>query len=383
MSRNKSKSPKFFSEVVKELSYKGKESSPLSNITFFLGAGFSKSWDNKFPISNELFQIDNNYWTKKTKFLFGFLTTHGLDGSLDLTPELLKQLVYQLGMYKKYPEIRPRYIDEGNISLIEAELRKLVISKFAEIAPLYYFDENIGKVKINHPLNDEQKSIITFFSNIQEQSTGSEGLAEGIRLNFLTTNYDLIIEAILDYTLSEGDSSFLYTYRGLTPNKICGVEDLNLVHDNYLCNNLLKINGGFEIFKSNTGYSFDYRESILKNCGNNPPQIMLPSFEQDYTQDYFKAIFPKAIRLLQESAVLVLIGYSLPEEDALLRFLIKQFAEDKEDARNKIIFYIDMMTEDEQLKRLRSVFPYSENYPNFNIITYSGSFNDWLNEYIH
>lgn len=72
---------------------------------------------------------------------------------------------------------------------------------------------------------------------------------------------------------------------------------------------------------------------------------MLPSNEQDYTQKYFKALFPKAIRLLQESKILVVVGYSLPEEDALIRFLIRQFAEDRADGDQKVIFYIDLSSE--------------------------------------
>lgn len=35
---------------------------------------------------------------------------------------------------------------------------------------------------------------------------------------------------------------------------------------------------------------------------------MLPSHEQDYQQKYFQTNFPKAIRLLQESIVLVIVG---------------------------------------------------------------------------
>lgn len=67
----------------------------------------------------------------------------------------------------------------------------------------------------------------------------------------------------------------------------------------------------------------------------------MPSKEQNYANLYFSSIFPKAVRLLQESDVLVIVGYSLSEEDALLRFLIRQFAEDLRDAHGKSIFYVD------------------------------------------
>ena len=107
---------------------------------------------------------------------------------------------------------------------------------------------------------------------------------------------------------------------------------------------------------------------------------MLPSNEQDYTQNYFKSIFPKAIRLLQESRILVIVGYSLPEEDALLRFLVKQFAEDRADGDEKLVFYIDLASEYEQRSRITSVFPHSEEGRGLKCIPFSGSFVDWIKE---
>ena len=64
----------------------------------------------------------------------------------------------------------------------------------------------------------------------------------------------------------------------------------------------------------------------------------MPSKEQNYIDPYLSSSFPKAVRLLHESDVLVIVGYSLSEEDALLRFLIRQFAEDLRDVHGKSIF---------------------------------------------
>ena len=72
-----------------------------------------------------------------------------------------------------------------------------------------------------------------------------------------------------------------------------------------------------------------------------PPVLMLPSREQDYSDSYFRAVFPKAVRLLRETRVLVLVGYSFPKDDALIGFILRQFAEEPEDGRGKWIFYID------------------------------------------
>src|ERR1700726_3827266 len=88
-----------------------------------------------------------------------------------------------------------------------------------------------------------------------------------------------------------------------------------------------------------------------------PPVLMLPSREQDYTDPYFRTIFPKAVRLMRDSKVLILVGYSLPEDDALMRFVIRQFAEEAEDGRDKVIFYIDPLPRETKLARLKSIFP--------------------------
>lgn len=367
-----------FSDLIKAFTYKGKARAPLCNISFFLGAGFSKSWDSRFPTGNELFSFKDNEWIKSTHYLEAYLRTHGHDELGDITPELFKEIIYQLGMYKKYPEIRPRYIDDGNIKIVEAELRALVYEKFKNTAPLYYFYENNQKISIPHDISDDQRLIIEFFSKLMREGDGSQGVSEGIRTHIITTNYDYITEAILDASCAPDDSFFLYTYRGITANIVCGQENPSVVHDNWLVNSLFKINGGFEVFEKPDGFELDYTEKKISNIRTNPPQIMLPSNEQDYTQNYFKALFPKAIRLLQESKILVVVGYSLPEEDALLRFLIKQFAEDRADGDSKIIFYIDLASEDEQRSRIFSVFPHSKECRGLKFIPFSGGFVDWI-----
>ena len=124
----------------------------------------------------------------------------------------------------------------------------------------------------------------------------------------------------------------------------------------------------------------DYRSCAVDNYGVSPPVLMLPSREQNYRDDYFLAIFPKAVRLLQESMALVLVGYSLPDDDALLRFIIRHFCEDEADAHRKVLFYVDMAPAPQQLARLRSVFPFAGT--TLTTYTYSGSFAAWAGEVV-
>lgn len=309
--------------------------------------------------------------------LESYIAIHGYASLDNITPEFFKEIVYQLGMYKKYPEIRPRYIDEGNLKLIEAELRLIVMERFKSLAPLYYFNENGSKIFVPSKTPD-QNLITKFFSNLLSKKDYSEQVVEGVGLHIITTNYDFIPEAILD-AIYGSDGSFLFnSYRGITSSRISGLENQKVILEHWLVNNLFKINGGFEIFQTQEGFEIDYRKKDISDIRRNPPQIMLPSKEQDYTQVYFKAIFPKIVRLLQESKILVIVGYSLPEEDALIRFLIRQFAEDNTDGYKKILFYVDLLSEEEQRRKVESIFPHSGERNRLNLVPFSGSFSNWV-----
>jgi hypothetical protein len=76
----------------------------------------------------------------------------------------------------------------------------------------------------------------------------------------------------------------------------------------------------------------------------------------------------------------VIVGYSLSEEDALLRFLIRQFAEDLRDIHNKYIFYVDYLGESVLTKKLQNCFRYINYMDVDNIFAYSGGFVDWIQE---
>lgn len=368
-------SPLRFAELIEKFSYIGNNSASLTNISFFMGAGFSKSWNPIFPMGNELFTIPAKELHLLSNLNY-FLETQGYDPLREITPMILKDIIYRLNMQLKYPEIRTRYIDENTIKLIINEIKWLVQQNFEKILPLNYIDSDIYKFPLPNTINEDQKQILLLFDNLQGQQDGSYGFPRGVRFNFITTNYDYLIETILDNIISEDDTLFLYSYRGITPSKISGKENISIVHQHILADNLFKINGGFEIIYNNQNYELEYRKRSEEQIKNNPPIIMLPSREQDYLDHYFLSVFPKAVRLLQESKILVIVGYSLPEEDILLRFLLKQFAEDIEDIINKFIFYIDLASDTEQMDKLIEVFKYTRLF-RINMFPYSGGFAQW------
>ncbi|HWK03781.1 MAG TPA: hypothetical protein VNS58_09120 [Puia sp.] len=375
-------SPKAFAELIKSASYKDKnytQLTPLTNVTFFLGAGFSKSWDKSFPTGNELFSFKiEDYSDELDEFIdnIGFLNIGKIDFST------FKDMAYHVSMQKKYPSIRSRYIDLYNLEMIENAINAVIARRFQDISMINYVKNPGEKLKLTTTPSTDQVNIVKFFSWLNDQTTGDNDIPEGMRPHFITTNYDFLVESIQDEILGGDDNQLLYAYRGFTPQKTNGVNRPRTVFKHWLVNSLIKLNGGFEIYKHNNhGFSIDYTAKTEKDLKANAPILIVPNREQDYTGEYFQAIFPKAIKLLQESRVLVIIGYSLPDEDALIRLLLRQFAEENVDGTEKMIFFIDLMDEKEQYRKLQTVFPYHQYQREwYHIYTYAGFFTNWVKE---
>jgi hypothetical protein len=254
------------------------------------------------------------------------------------------------------------------------------VGRFVEIAGMQPFDRKAGKFRITDS-TQEQREIVAFFSDLERRDDGSQDVVEGLRTHFISTNYDNVIETILDNTIGDDDSTFLYGYRGVTPVKIEGQRPAKVMHDHWLVRQLIKINGGFEILRSGDGFEFNYENRHPNEIAARPPVVMLPSREQDYRDTYFQAVFPKAVRLLRDTSALVIVGYSLPEDDALMRFIIRQFAEEAEDGRGKILFYVDPSDNETKRSRLETVFPQRDGR-NPTVVPFNGTFNDFVRQYL-
>src|SRR5439155_9854296 len=189
---SKKSSSEVFRALINKFTYKGKSRAPVCNFTFFLGAGFSKSWDERFPTGNELFHLPHEFWEKSSRYVVEFLDSLNYKSTDDLDPRRFKDLVYSLGMFRKYPEIRPRYVDDGNIEIVERELRGLTALKFHHHVNAYHFSETDQKILFTNAPNENQRKILELFQNLLRESDGSQGVSEGIRCNFVSTNYDCL-----------------------------------------------------------------------------------------------------------------------------------------------------------------------------------------------
>lgn len=361
-----------FMELVREYGYQQATGlKRLTNFTFFAGAGFSKSWDPLAPVGAELFTLDSKVVEKVADF--GALSRmFGLSALNNITPDQLRQIVYQIDMYDRYPDVRSRYVDEQNLRMFRGALRAAVVDRYEQITNLNYFDKSAQKFP--PPSTSQQCDIVNFFRYLLDRTSGSFGQTEGIRTQFITTNYDFVIETILDNVLGFDDSLFLYTYRGFTPKEIINQPNMTPIHEHWLVQHLLKINGGFEILRRGDDYVLDYSKRSSDTVLSDPPILMLASREQNYSDPYFKTIFPKVVRLLRDTTVLVIVGYSLPQDDALIRFFIRQFAEEPEDGHGKIIFYVGPGTEQDKRSDLEEVFPAMEMEGAPHLAIYNGGF---------
>lgn len=369
-----------FTNFVKLASYKGKGSvhQRLHNLVFWTGAGFSKSWDANAPVGDDLFNLPE----KVLLDAWGLGAVRALLGTDDIfssiSPHSLREIVYSLDVQSRFPDVRSRFLDGPGIARLRDILRRAIARRFEEIfpqPPLKENDEGAWKFTVEAP-TEAQHEIVGFFRHLLDQVDGSSSFAEGLRTNFISTNYDFVIEAILDNIVGPDDSHWLYTYRGITPNEVVGVPLEPQYFDNWLVQTLIKINGGFEMIAADGGYVLDYTDARHMKT----PNIILPSREQVYADPYFDEIFPKAVRLLREARALAIVGYSLPEDDALLRFILRQFAESGEDGAGKVVFYIDMEKRARMRERVAKLFPFLQPNGPLALHVYSGSFADFAAE---
>lgn len=349
---------------------------PLNNITFFLGAGFSYAWDKKYPLGTKLFEIDfeNLRFDERYEFFKAFCEYCGFAKKMQY--DEFASLYYRLQMMKRHTFLQGRFWDKYALDRVEKEIRLYVAKSFKETTCFDFANSD------QHFTYKRQNAhIYEFFYKVMSQLTGDAGIPEGIRTNFLTTNYDYIIENIIDNFIRDVLPYYYYSYRGFTPNIANGSMQCVCPHDNQNDYPLIKLNGGFEIFKDGNSFSLDYRDESSLMFKKQPPEIILPCQEQVYDTDYFKEIFPKANRILQETDVLFISGYSFPKEDGLIRFLLKQFAESMRDGQNKAVFYVDYDRhgiENNLRERIQEIFP---NFKRNRIFCYTKGFASFAKEF--
>ncbi|MFT5164240.1 MAG: hypothetical protein ACI9FJ_002841, partial [Alteromonadaceae bacterium] len=261
------------------------------------------AWDNNYPSGVQLFAIED-FKAQQDNYNF-FKFAHDLaiveplehsDSYNEQCYQYFKEIKFHLDIYKRYPSLMPNYVDPTTISALEDEMKLFIKQRFEDVVDK---DELNLTVKIDN-------AFTQFFDKLFDATADT---------TFITTNYDFIIEKIIHNT-----SANVSLNRGVIDKK--QFADKSWQNDKV---NVFKLNGGFEISQDHNGSYIDY------NHNSHTPNIILPSQEQNYNEPYFDNIFIKSAAKLRGADLLVFIGYSFPEEDHTIRFLLKNFS----DSHNK------------------------------------------------
>ena len=207
----------------------------LNNITFWCGAGFAKAWEPTSPVGAELFNLEAADFIDKYA-LGGLERILGVDTLEGMSGDDMRRVNYFLDMNEKYPDIRSRYIDGQNVSILRGYIRASIQKRFSKISKLNHTPDDSLKFPI--AAGGTEETIREFFHRLFLKGHG-DAFAQGVRYNFITTNYDFILDALLD-PLDPDDSVHLYAYRGFSPHRINGDLNPNPLHDHWLVHNLIK-----------------------------------------------------------------------------------------------------------------------------------------------
>ena len=139
-------------------------------------------------------------------------------------------------------------------------------------------------------------------------------------------------------------------YRGFTPSHIDGVENSQYLMDRPYGLKLFKLNGGFEIAETSTGFAIDYRNNVTN------PVMVLPSGYQDYSSGYFQSVFDKAALTFRRADLVLFLGYSFPPEDILVRRLTALLLENGRPRIRKHIICVNKSGSQTLKKRLSEIF---------------------------
>lgn len=312
-----------------------------NKLSFFLGAGFSMSWNSDYPQGNQLFSITKEQSEEDFYKEFSFISiaeklgVNWLESKDENIQNSFRDLKYQIDIYKKYPSLIPSFLDKFTNDKLEMEFCSFVRKRLEELVGEEEFSLKFDKTK----LTARQKSIFSFFSSLSGKDS----------LSFITTNYDFIIDRLI-------------LHANISSHPIRGVYDKgafssrNWSPDVNECS-LYKLNGGFEIFSdiANNQFTADYEKAKDKN---STPKLIVPSREQSYQDSYFKSVFLHSCNKLRSSDTLAFVGYSLPEDDYILRFMLSNFI-DCSNSEEKSIFIIDYNEDAAKIvyERVKSLFP--------------------------
>lgn len=284
----------------------------MTKRVFFLGAGFSKAIDNGYPLMKEL-----------TKEIETKITESPVAGHYNEIPEIIKKNVESLLTYLStdfpWKSDTMKYEDRA----LYEEIIKLISQYFS----------NLAKKSI------EQTPISSFSTKLSEYVCNHFD-----DCNFITLNYDLLLEVTLKNSLetkkcSVGFSDF-YKY----PMAWIGNRNYNGAFgfgDSERANKpnipaILKLHGSANWFWAGINPSdVIYYRSWNRNEKDNidmglKPYIIPPVMDKNafYNHVAIHALWQQAEKLLKEADEICIIGFSFPQTDLSVKYLFQSALKD-------------------------------------------------------
>lgn len=278
----------------------------MSKRVFFLGAGFSKAIDNSYPLMN---QLTRDIETKISKLS---VVKHYNEIAEPIKQDVEALLTY-LSTNFPWKSDTTKY---SNRSLYE-EIIKLISKQFSDLA----------KQSISQPITNEvSENLANFVCNHLNEC------------NFITLNYDLLLENILLRKLKNINSSInfedLYKY----PMMWIGNRSTHKASwGNYaegtkpIVPALLKLHGSANWFWAGINPSDNiYYRNWNGNETNNvdmglKPYIIPPVMDKNsfYNHIAIHSLWQQAENILKEAEEIYIIGFSFPQTDISVKYLFQ------------------------------------------------------------
>ena len=266
-----------------------------------------------------------------------------------MTQDELKEVTSFLDLCTQHEFLRGNLMDHYSPQRLKADLAEGIKDYFRTIHYINDLKEAAtGRLPVKSRKSPHRRPMIKLLTQLLHDRCEDTQDNAGLDLCFVTTNYDYCVESWIQE--SDEEFSLEELYRGFTPSHINGEENNQYLMAVPYGLRLFKLNGGFEITESPSGFAIDYRL-------HKPSSVMmLPSSHQDYGTEYFQCVLGKAAAAFREADLLLFVGYSFPPEDVLIRRLTALFGDSQRPGRKKQLIAI-CRSGSQQLKyRLTQIF---------------------------
>jgi hypothetical protein len=301
----------------------------MSKKVFFLGAGFSKAIAD-YPLMNELSELVTDSLPTRDS-----MTTHFQNEVLTSLKKNFEQLLTYLSTDLPWKKVEQVYSDKALYEQITKNIHKI------------FWDKAWETLQQREDIYNRFESLFAFFTKHSDE------------IAFITLNYDLFLEIMLQYSFykqTNSNSSKSYTLTSAKmyhyPMTWIGLRSMltgmTFGDDNNSdIPQIIKLHGSVNWFWSGQTLAetifyknLEKGEYDVRIDAGLKPYIVPPVLDKNafYNHIMIKALWKRAQELLSEATEIYIIGFSFPQTDIAVRFLFESAA------RNQKIYVVNKVT---------------------------------------